>query len=332
MNRPDLSRVALNPIQWYSVKADPTDPDSEDLFLILDPAYRSEYPSVLKGVKESGFDTVNLGVLDTQTLQDYARMIADAGLALAPGYAAVGLPEQPLAAGSAERVRWFDGVRRTAEESNYFGLDTVFLAPKLEFGPGASRTGIATAVGYDFDVDRLDRITEVLGEAADVLAAEGVRAGLHNHIGTWVETVEEIDHVLAAIDPARLGASFDIGHLAWLGVDPVAVVEKHRDRIIDLHIKDLDLDVARISRETPHPYNWAPSRGLFQEPGNGGVDLDGVIDALPDDFGGWIVIEVDRTEIDPLESAKLCREWAVRTFPDATAPDATVQPISEVSR
>jgi inosose dehydratase len=322
MSRPDLSRVALNPIQWYSRKADPRDPDSEDLFLIMDPAFRSEYPSVLAGVKESGFDTVNLGVLSTQTLQDYARMIDEAGLALAPGYASIDLPATPLAPGSAEHVHWFDGIRRAAEESAYFGLDTVFLAPTLAFGPHAPRTGVATAVGYDFDPARLDRVTDLLGEAADVLAAEGVRAGLHNHIGTWVETVDEIDHVLAAIDPARLGASFDIGHIAWLGVDPVGVVQKHRDRIIDLHIKDLDLEVARRSRETPTPYGWAPSRGLFQEPGNGDVDLDGVLDALPDGFGGWIVIEVDRTAIDPLESAKLCREWAVRTFPHSGGPDA----------
>jgi inosose dehydratase len=319
MSRPDLSRVALNPIQWYAIKEDPSDPDSADLFLINDPAFRAQYPDVLKGVREAGFDTVNLGVLSTQTLQDYARMIADAGLALAPGYATVDLPDRPLEPGSAERVHWFDGVRRTAEESQYFGIDTVFLAPTLVFGPDAPRTGVAAAVGYDFDPGRLERMTEVLAEAADVMAAEGVRAGLHNHIGTWVETVDDIDFVLGAIDPARLGASFDIGHLAWLGIDPVPVVEKYRDRILDLHIKDLDLEVARRSREEPHPYGWGPSRGLFMEPGEGDVDLDGVIDALPDGFGGWIIIEVDRTAIDPLDSARVCRDWAVRTFPDASA-------------
>jgi hypothetical protein len=34
-----------------------------------------------------------------------------------------------------------------------------------------------------------------------VLRAEGVRAGLHNHVGTWVETEHEIDRVLGALDP-----------------------------------------------------------------------------------------------------------------------------------
>jgi sugar phosphate isomerase/epimerase len=317
MTRPPRSRVALNPIQWFSLKEDPADPDSADLWLIADPAFRAQYPDVLRQVKESGFDTVMLGVLDTQTLQDFARMLADAGLSVAPGYAAIDVPEAELPRGSAERVHWFDGVRRKAEESAYFGLDTVFLAPELNWKPGSVRATDAAAVGAGFDAARLDRLTDVLGEAADVLAAEGVRAGLHNHIGTWVETVEEIDHVLGAIDPARLGASFDIGHLAWLGVDPVPVLARHADRLLDLHVKDLDLAVAARSRDAAHPYGWGPSRGLFREPGEGDLDLDAVLDVLPDGFGGWIVIEVDLTARTPFESAQVCARWADASFPRA---------------
>jgi inosose dehydratase len=315
MTRPLRSRVALNPIQWFSLKEDPADPDSADLWLVADPAFRADYPRVLREVKESGFDTVMLGVLETQTLQDFERLITDAGLALAPGYAAVDVPDIDLPRGSSERVHWFDGVRRKAEESAYFGLDTIFLAPELTWKPGSVRTIEAAAVGAAFDAGRLDRLTDIVGEAADVLAAEGVRAGLHNHIGTWLETEAEIDHVLGAIDPARLGASFDIGHLAWLGVDPLPLVQRHADRILDLHIKDLDLSVAALSREAPHPYSWGPSRGLFREPGQGDLDLEAVIDALPDGFPGWIIVEVDLTAMTPFDSAVACAQWADATFP-----------------
>ncbi|MEV7692226.1 sugar phosphate isomerase/epimerase [Microbacterium sp. NPDC089189] len=314
MTRLPHARVALNPIQWFSLKEDASDPDSADLWLIADPAFRDAYPDVLRGVKRAGFDTVMLGVLETQTIQDFERMVTAAGLAVAPGYAAVDVPEQPLPRGSAERVHWFDGVRRKAEESAYFGLDTVFLAPELNWKPASVRATTAAAVGAGFDADRLDRLTDILDEAIDVLAAEGVRAGLHNHVGTWVETVDEIDHVLGAIDPARLGASFDIGHLAWLGVDPVDVVSRYRDRILDLHVKDLSLDVAERSRAVPRPYSWGPSRGLFTDPGEGDLDLDGVLDALPADFGGWIIIEVDLADKDPFDSAVACADWARRAL------------------
>jgi inosose dehydratase len=177
------------------------------------------------------------------------------------------------------------------------------------------RTLDAVAVGAVFDEGRLDRVIDVLGEAASVLASEGVRAGLHNHVGTWVETEYEIDRVLDAISPDLLGASFDVGHLAWAGIDPVTMLGRYSDRLVDLHIKDLDLDVATASRATPTSYRDATDRGLFLEPGLGGMDLDGILGALPDGFGGWIIIEVDRASMDPFASAKVSRAWLEATIP-----------------
>jgi inosose dehydratase len=317
MARPPRSRAALNPIQWFSLKADPGDPDSADLWLVDDPEFRTRYPGILQDVKRAGFDAVTLGVLSTQTRAEFEREVADAGLALAPGYTGVGLPPESVRPGSPEWVRHFDGVRRTASESRHFGLDTVFLAPAVEFGADAPRTEVAAAVGHAFDPRRLERMTEVLAEATELFAAEGVRAGLHNHVGTWVETAEEIDAVLAAVP--GLGASFDVGHSAWAGIDSTDLVARYADRVIDLHVKDLDLTRAAASREHPTSYNWTVSRGLFQEPGRGDVDLEGVLDALPEDWDGWVIVEVDRTEIDPFDSARACAAWADRVLRPATA-------------
>ena len=65
-------------------------------------------------------------------------------------------------------------------------------------------------------------------------------------------------------------------------------------------------------RATPTAYETASERGLFREPGTGGIDLDAVLAALPDGFPGWILIEIDRTVLDPFESARACREWVER--------------------
>lgn len=305
-------RVALNPIQWINVKADPADPASEDLWLFADPAFRADYPRVLGEVRAAGFPATMLEVLDTQTLQDYRRMLDDTGLEVAPGYADIALPEDhgvTLEPGSAEAVRWYDGIRRKAEESNFFGLPTVFLAPEVSFRPGTVRTLERVAVGAQFDAGRLDRVVEVLATAAEVLAREGIRAGLHNHIGTWVETEAEIEYVLAAIPADLLGASFDIGHLAWAGIDPAAMLSRHADRLLDLHVKDLDLSVAAASRSDPTTYAAATDRGLFREPGRGDVDLDAVLGALPDGWPGWLIVEVDRVAGDPAASARESWAW-----------------------
>ena len=71
------SHIALNPIQWINVKENPADPNSADLWLFSEPSFRAQYPDVLAQIRRVGFDTVMMEVLDTQTLQDYQRMITE---------------------------------------------------------------------------------------------------------------------------------------------------------------------------------------------------------------------------------------------------------------
>ena len=172
--------------------------------------------AVLRQIREAGFDAVMMEVLPTQTLQDFQAMIAESGLGLAPGYASIAIPSDhgvALAPGTAERVHWFDGIRRKAEESAFAGLDTVFLAPEVSWGPGAVRMLEAVAVGAGFSQSRLDEQIEFLAEATDVLQREGIRTGLHNHVGTWIETEDEIEQTLAAIpdlESSLGGATFTV--------------------------------------------------------------------------------------------------------------------------
>lgn len=306
---PKELKFALNAIQWINVKEDPDDLDSASLWRFADPSFVSEYPEVLREIKDAGFSATMMEVLDTQTLQNYAAMIADAGLALAPGYVQVPLASDHggrLERGTFERIHWFDGVRRKAEESNYFGLTTIFLAAEVD------QTAIRwtkPAVGHDFSQERLDELTDLIDEAVDVLNAEGVKPGLHNHVGTWIETQQEYEHVLDSIDGSRLGAAFDIGHLEWAGISAKEAIEKWSDRVQDLHLKDLDLDLARRTREGELTYERATDLGLYREPGLGGLDLVGTLAALPDGFDGWIIIEVDRASMDPVASARHTAAW-----------------------
>jgi inosose dehydratase len=308
MQMKDL-KFALNAIQWINVKEDPTDLSSASLWRFADPSFVAEYPQVLAAIRDAGFSATMLEVLDTQTLQNYAAMVEASGLTLAPGYVQVPLASDHggrLERGTFERVHWFDAVRRKAEESNYFGLDTIFLAAEVD------QTAIRwerPAVGADFSQDRLDELTDLIDEAVDVLNAEGVRPGLHNHVGTWIETEHEYEHVLNSIDASRLGASFDIGHLEWAGIDAKQAIAKWADRVQDLHVKDLDLELARRSRDEGLSYERATDLGLYLEPGLGQVDIVDTLSVLPDDFGGWIIIEVDRASMDPVASAKHTAAW-----------------------
>lgn len=317
-------RFALNAIQWIYVKEDPLDPESASLWRFADPAFVAEYPSVLAAIKEAGFSAVMMEVLSTQTLQGYDAMLKDSGLVAAPGYLSLPLPSDRgarLQRNTLEWIHWFDGARRRAEESNYLGLDTVFVGPDLDFT--SPRAQEQAAVGAEFEQYRLDEFVDVVTAAAEVLQREGIRAGLHNHVGTWLETEAEIDYVLRNVDASLLGASFDIGHLEWAGIDSKRMLVKWADRLVDLHLKDLDLEIARESRRHPRPYEATVDRGIFREPGLGQIDLLGVLDVLPESFGGWVVIEVDRASMEPTESARHSAAWVSGLSSDvALAPEA----------
>jgi inosose dehydratase len=243
-------------------------------------------------------------------------MLAGVGLRPAPGYVQVGLPEdfgQSLRRGSAEWVRWLDPVRRRAEESAFLGLDSVFLASDMAFDGRPRIREVAT--GAAFRQDRLDRLVELFTDAAEVLKGEGVRAGAHNHVGTWLETEYEIDYLMEQTDPSLLGASFDVGHLAWAGIDYVELIRRYRERMIDVHLKDLDLSIAAASRARPTTYYTVADQRFFLEPGLGDLDLAGVLSALGDDFGGWLIIEVDRASMEPFRSARYSWTWVESHFP-----------------
>lgn len=313
---------SLNTLQWITVSLGESTGEPGSVGWEFDrPSFLARQPVVLGQVRDAGFSSVMLEVLPTQTLQAYARVVADSGLQVTPGYVHIGLPEEfglDHAGDDEAHFRWFDGIRRRAEETRFMGLDRVFLA--ADMAPGRPRIDEAAACGHAFDAARLDRVANTIGEAAEVLAAEGVTAALHNHVGTWIETEDEYEYVLDAVSPSLLAAGPDLGHLAWAGTDVVAWVAAHAGRISDLHVKDMDLALATRAREARTPYFDVMAQRFFLEPGLGDVPIREALAELPDDFGGTVLIEVDKPSMEPFESAKTNWAWIAENYPSAEEP------------
>jgi inosose dehydratase len=169
------------------------------------------------------------------------------------------------------------------------------------------------AQGYDADAARLESVTGLIGQIADVMTAEGVRPALHPHVGTWCETDSEGRAVLNALP--TLGFLPDTGHLAWAGVDVRALISDYADRIPFVHVKDCRLSVGQEGRAADWDYKKIVRAGLWAEPGRGELPLVEILGALGNDFGGWLMVEVDKPDIqDPYESAVASATWMAATF------------------
>jgi inosose dehydratase len=127
-----------------------------------------------------------------------------------------------------------------------------------------------------------------LGEAA---ADRGVLAVLHPHVGTMVETRDEVDRVLGG---SAIQLCLDTGHLLIGGTDPLQLARKVPDRIAHAHLKDVDAALAARVRAGELSYTEAVRRGMYTPLGAGDVDIAGIVTALRrNGFDGWFVMEQD---------------------------------------
>jgi inosose dehydratase len=145
------------------------------------------------------------------------------------------------------------------------------------------------------------RMGHLLTELGKRVADLGVQLGYHNHMGAMGQTPEGIEQIVAAMDPRYAKLELDIAHYFQGGGDPAKAVEKYSDRLLFLHLKDVEHTTA------------AKDGYRFCELGRGLVNVPAVLDALRKiNFRGWGIVELDG-ETDksrtPKESAVINKQY-----------------------
>jgi inosose dehydratase len=129
------------------------------------------------------------------------------------------------------------------------------------------------------DFERFGGLLTKIGRRATDL---GIETAYHNHMHSIGQSPEEVDAILAASDPRYVKLLLDVAHYTQGGGDPVDAIRKYRDRLLFLHIKDVE-SVAGGSDSY-----------RFVELGRGRVDLPAVFHVLKEiSFRGWAIIELD---------------------------------------
>ncbi len=156
--------------------------------------------------------------------------------------------------------------------------------------------GVALNDRPRLDPERFARFCEDLEKVAAHCAAEGVPLVYHHHMGTVVESEDEIDRLMELTGPAtRL--LLDTGHAFFGGGDPARLAEKHMGRVSHIHAKNVRPEIMREVREEGLSFLEGVRRGVFTVPGDpdGAVDFEPVLrTAARHGYSGWLVIEAEQ--------------------------------------
>ena len=187
---------------------------------------------------------------------------------------------------------------------------------------GYDATGAKTLVlsavsgldGYDsrpeLDADGWALLLRNLDRISARAAEHGVGAVLHPHVGTMVETGDDVQRVL---EGSEMSLCLDTGHLLIGGTDPAELTRQVPDRIAHTHFKDVDNTVAAKVRSGALTYYDAVTQGMYRPLGTGDVDVAGIVNTLQaNGYTGWFTLEQDTI---------LTEEARARRRPDRERPD-----------
>jgi inosose dehydratase len=147
--------------------------------------------------------------------------------------------------------------------------------------------------------------TDRLGQLAQRLSDDGLQLVYHHHMGTIIETGEEV-HRMMRLTPAHVHLLLDTGHLTFAGADPAEFARAYRNRISHVHAKDVRAAVLADVRLRDKSFLDAVVDGVYTVPGDGMVDYAAVFAELSG-YDGWVVVEAEQDpgKADPLTYAKL---------------------------
>jgi inosose dehydratase len=131
----------------------------------------------------------------------------------------------------------------------------------------------------------------MLVELDELADAHGLTHALHPHVGTLIETADDVARVL---EHSTVRWCLDTGHLAIGGYDPLQFAHDAAGRVGHVHLKDVRLDLAAQVRASELSLMHAVQRGLFCPLGKGEVAIGEIVKALEiSRYDQWYVLEQD---------------------------------------
>lgn len=147
---------------------------------------------------------------------------------------------------------------------------------------------------------------ERLDAVAGHLETQGLKLAYHHHMGTVIQSEEEVDRMMAST--TAVGLLLDTGHLTVAGGEPMRALEHHADRVVHVHCKDVRQEKLERARERDLSFLDAVLGDVFAVPGDGSIDFEPILRGLAKrGYQGWLVVEADQdpARAHPLTHARI---------------------------
>ena len=215
---------------------------------------------------------------------------------------------------------WFTEPSRFAESVDAYRAHCRFLRAMgasvvvvCECGRAVQQESLpVSAARPRFDGDEWRLLIDGLHRIGEIAAEEGMTNVYHPHMGTGVQSIHDIDRLMESTGPNVLSLLLDTGHSTFDGHDPRAIIRAHASRIRHVHLKDVRTEIAQAALRHGWSFEQAVRAGVFTVPGDGDVDMNGVLQDLKTaGYAGWLVVEAeqDPRKAPPLEYAIKAREF-----------------------
>ncbi len=157
------------------------------------------------------------------------------------------------------------------------------------------------------DDGQWDEWTEKLSQLAKYTLSNGMKLAYHHHMGTMVESMDEVDRLLNETDERYVSLNYDCGHFYFANEDPHTALKKYMSRTTHIHLKDVRDSVKERAYIDDLSFLKAVKLGVYTVPGDGDLDLKPIADNIhKSDYKGWVVVEAeqDPSIANPFEYAK----------------------------
>ena len=282
-------RFGINPLTW-------TNDDLPSL------GAETSLETCLRQAREAGFTGVELGNKFPRVANELRPILQSHDLSLVSGWYSGRLLERDADA------EW-DAMSRHFELLRSLGCEVMVFAEVSrcthgdQLAPVSQRPHLARLEWPGF----CDRLTAL----AERMKKEGLRLAYHHHMGTVVQSQQDVDRMMEGTSEA-VGLLLDTGHLTYGGAGHKlpSMAEQYAKRIVHVHCKDVRQFILDRVRNRDASFLDAVLDGVFTVPGDGMVDYPRVLTPLAAaGYSGWLVVEAEQ---DPVVAPSF--EYASKGF------------------